>query len=110
MMREGPTAQFTIFIAGDLAQAKQVCREFCNDISLCVTIEPTSFIYKGGQEEGVRIGLMNYPKYPSSVGGLHQLAHRLADLLRQRLCQCSYSVVGPDKTCWDDTRSVISRE
>ncbi len=32
-----PTIRFDIFIAGDLEQAKQVCREYCFAVGLCVT-------------------------------------------------------------------------
>jgi len=42
-----PTIRFDIFIAGDLATAKQVCRSYCA-AGLCVTIEPVDFVYTGG--------------------------------------------------------------
>lgn len=48
MMKHAETVRFDIFIAGDIEQAKQVCREYCYQIGLCVTIEPVAYIYTGG--------------------------------------------------------------
>lgn len=33
-MTSAPTVRFDIFLAGDLAQAKQVCREYCFDVAI----------------------------------------------------------------------------
>jgi hypothetical protein len=75
------TIRFDIFMAGDLAQAKQVCREYCFNVGLCVTVEPLAFIYTGGEESGFRVGLINYPRFPTTAEALHQHATELADLL-----------------------------
>lgn len=95
-----PTITFTIFIAGDLGEAKKVCREYCMEVGLCVTVEPVSFIYTGGEESGVRVGLINYPRFPSSLEALQATAQHLAAALQRRLCQHSYSIVGPSETEW----------
>ena len=99
-----PTIRFDIFIAGDLEQAKQVCREYCFDAGLCVTVEPVAYIYTGGEEAGVRVGLINYPRFPSDVGELRVKAQGLAETLMRRLCQHSYSIVGPEHTAWYSRR------
>lgn len=98
-----PTGRAEIFIAGDINEAKKICRDFCN-MGLCVTIEPTLYIYKGGEEAGVRVGLINYPKFPSSQTQLTNTALQLADKLREGLYQDSYSVVTPEKTYWRSWR------
>lgn len=103
-MTSVPTIRIEIFIAGDIAQAKQVCREFCFDVGLCVTVEPTTFIYTGGEEEGVRVGLINYPRFPTDAETIGARAKALADLLLKRLCQHSYSIVGPETTQWFSRR------
>lgn len=95
-----PTIRFDIFIAGDLEQAKQVCREYCYAMGLCVTVEPVSYIYTGGEEAGVRVGLINYPRFPTTHDALRTRAQELARHLRERLCQNSYSIVGPNETEW----------
>lgn len=104
MITHAPTFRFDIFIAGDLAQAKQVCREYCLNVGLCVTVEPVEFIYTGGEEIGVRVGLINYPRFPTTEDALLGHAAALATILMQRLCQHSYSIVGPRETEWFSRR------
>ena len=83
MMKHAETVRFDIFIAGDIEQAKQVCREYCYQIGLCVTIEPVAYIYTGGEEAGVRIGLINYPRFPVDETELELRAMGLAEILRR---------------------------
>lgn len=105
-MTTAPTIRFDIFIAGDVDQAKQVCREHCFDVGLCVTVEPVTYIYTGGEEAGVRVGLINYPRFPTDTATLHDKARGLADMLMHRLCQNSYSIIGPDETEWFSRRAL----
>lgn len=95
-----PTYTIDIFIAGDLDQARQACREFCFDRGFCVTVTPAAFIYTGGEEAGVRVGCINYPRFPSTPDDLWAKARDLAEMLRTRLCQHSFSMVAPDHTVW----------
>lgn len=99
-MTTAPTIRYDIFIAGDLGQAKQVCRAYCYAVGLCVTVEPVTYIYTGGEEEGVRIGLINYPRFPTTKEVIQSHAKGLADKLLERLHQHSYSIVGPDEIEW----------
>lgn len=99
-MSTAPTIEFAIYMAGDIAQAKQVCREYCFEVGLCVTVEPVDFIYTGGEETGFRIGLINYPRFPTSQAELFGRASDLAEKVMCRLCQHSFSIVGPAKTTW----------
>jgi ferredoxin len=99
-----PTIRFDIFIAGDRDQAKQACREYCFAVGLCVTVEPVAYIYTGGEETGVRVGIINYPRFPSTHDELREKARQLASALMVRLCQHSYSIVGPDETEWFSRR------
>ncbi len=105
MTRE-PTIRFDIYMAGDIAQAKQVCREYCFSVGLCVHIEPVDYIYTGGEESGFKVGLLNYPRFPSDGGSLKHHADMLGDMLMKRLCQHSYMVVGPTVTDWFSRRPV----
>lgn len=97
-MKTATTYQVTIYIAGDVATIRQVAREFCYERGDCVTITPTSFIYTGGEEEGAAIGLVNYPRFPSSTFQLWSRAEELAQLLLPRCNQRSCSLVGTDET------------
>lgn len=104
MITSAQTLRFDIFIAGDIAQAKQICRQYCFDVGLCVTVEPVGFIYTGGEEAGVRIGLINYPRFPTDAEKLRAVAHDLAGKLLVGLCQHSFSIVGPEQTEWFSRR------
>lgn len=103
-MTTAPTIRFDIFIVGDLARAKQTCRSYCFGIGLCVTVEPVTYVYTGGDEEGVRVGLINYPRFPTDVETLRLRAKELAHQLMHDLFQNSYSIVGPDDTEWFSRR------
>src|SRR5580693_5308976 len=94
------TFDITIYIAGDADIARQVCREYCFAFGLCVTVESCWYVYTGGEELGVRIGLLNYPRFPTTLVELRETAVRLAENLRLRLCQHSYLVVCPEETVW----------
>ena len=73
-------------------------------VGACVTVEPIDYIYTGGEEAGVRVGFINYPRFPSDCETLRARAADLAERLRQRLCQHSYSIVGPGVTEWFSMR------
>jgi len=92
-------------MAGDYAQAQQVCREYCMK-GLCVTIHPCEYIYKGGQETGFVVGLRRYPKFPTDAHYIHEQAESLGNMLKDRLCQDSYMLVTPEITTWVTDRDI----
>jgi hypothetical protein len=94
------TAWAKIYIAGSIETAKQVCRKHVFEEGLCVTVDPTTYIYTGGEEAGVVIGLINYPKYESYETLLHYRAMNIAHLLIQELCQRSATVMTNERTTW----------
>lgn len=99
-----PTFWAKIFIAGDINVIKQVCREHCFEIGLCVTVDPTTYIYTGGEEAGAVIGLINYPRFPASSVDIIEKAESLAQRIMERCCQQSFSIMTPDKTLWYSRR------
>jgi hypothetical protein len=103
-IRTATTVRVDIFIAGDLQQAKQVCREWCMEVGACVTVEPVDYIYTGGEEAGVRVGFINYPRFPAGEAYITGRAENLAERLMHRLCQHSYSIVGLEETTWYSRR------
>lgn len=103
-MIEVPTYTATIFIAGDYATAKQVCRAYCT-VGLCVTVEAVEYVYTGGCEAGARIGLINYPRFPGDPATIFDHALTLARMLREELAQHSFSIVATDKTVFETTRA-----
>ena len=89
-----------IYIAGDLSIIKQECRKYCMEDGFCVTITPTDFIYTGGEESGVCIGIQNYPRFPSTKKELYEKAIRLANELITAAHQWTALVVAPEMTVW----------
>lgn len=104
-IRREPTRIVEIFIAGDVSHAKQIVRRFCKERSCCVTVTPTTFIYRGGEETGVVIGFRNYPRFPEDAYTLRSLAEELGSQLRSELAQDSYMAVDHGgSTTWSTTR------
>lgn len=92
------TEVYEIYVAGDVEDAKRICRRYCFDEGLCVTVSPTTFIYTGGEESGVVVGLRAYPRFPETPIYTH--AHELAARLIDGLSQWSAMVVGQTNTTW----------
>lgn len=87
-----------LYIAGDASAAALECGRFCREIGWCVTVSPTKYVYSGGQEEGVVIEAINYPRFPARKVDIRNrvvdLAHRLAKSLNQR----SFTISDPDRS------------
>ena len=97
------TYQVYIYMAGDIDIAKDVIRDYVKK-GLCVTIRPLDYIYKDGEEAGFYIGFINYPRFPKTLSDILIEARDLAELLRKRLGQESYTIVDPIYTTWDSLR------
>lgn len=95
-----PAFDARIFIAGDLATIKQVCRQHCMEIGLCVTVQPTEFIYTAGEESGAVVGLINYARFPSTAEDVRQKAEALGHRLMAACCQRSFSIVTTDESTY----------
>ena len=54
-IKSEPTFWLRLYLAGDLDQIKQACREYCMEVGLCVTVRPIDFIYTGGEESGAEV-------------------------------------------------------
>jgi ferredoxin len=93
-----------ICLAGDAAVTRQVCREHCMKVGLCVTVTPTEYIYTGGQEAGVIVRLVNYPRFPCSDAELEGKAQALAQKLADALCQWSVLIQTPKTATWLDRK------
>jgi ferredoxin len=95
----------SIFIAGDAAQALETCRDYCDDVGYCVTVTPTTYVYRDGQEAGVVVGLINYPRFPADLVHIEEKAIDLGMRLRDDLGQESFSVQTPATTTWFSWRA-----
>jgi len=79
-------------------EAHRICQTYCDKVKLCVTVTPTAFHYVDGNEEGVIVGLINYPRFPSTPEKITEQAVELAKLLKEGLNQNRVSIVTPTKT------------
>lgn len=102
---EASSYPISIFMAGDASAATDYARRFCDEQGLCVTITPTTYAYTGGQKPGFVVGLINYPRFPSSSDELWSIAEALAAYLRERLYQDSYTIQAPNRTVWFSHRA-----
>jgi hypothetical protein len=98
--KTAPNHQVRIYLSGPIETAKQVLREECLADPICVTVDPTHYIYTGGEETGYVIGLLNYPRFPTTLEKLMERAVALAGKLIDRTFQRSGLVVGPETTIW----------
>jgi hypothetical protein len=102
--RNCQTYQVTLYLSGPIEVAKQVIRADCMREGLCVTIEPTTFIYTGGEEVGYVVGLVNYPRFPSSAEKLIARGRDLMEKLLEATHQHSAMLVTPAGTTWVSKR------
>lgn len=99
-----PTFYAKIYLAGDIEVIKQICRQYCFETGFCVTVQPTLFIYTGGEEFGVEIGIVNYPRFPDTKQNLLNKAKSLAEKCREGALQMSYLILTPEKTIWNSRK------
>lgn len=100
----GETFTVRIYLSGPIETAKQIIRADCFDAGLCVTIQPTLFIYTGGEELGYVVGLLNYPRFPTTQEALLHRARVLANKLLDATFQHSALIVSPFATEWHTKR------
>lgn len=97
IMKTCKTHEVKINIAGDLATIENACRKFCLT-GLCVTVTSTNYIYTGGAEIGVCVGLINYARFPAAPETINVKAFELAKYLMTECCQRTCSVITPTET------------
>lgn len=85
----------TVFIAGDYDECRVALRHWCADEGDCWALERVDYIYSGGEEAGIRLTRIDYPRFPSTPQELQDHAERMGAHLIERLYQTSCTVVGP---------------
>lgn len=105
-MREVETESYPIqiWVAGDFAKAMEVCRSYCDETGFCVSVSQALYIYTGGQESGVVVGLINYGRFPTTGPALLLRARAIAMRLLDGMGQESCSIQANDKTIWISRR------
>jgi hypothetical protein len=95
----------SIFIAGNSLEAENICRDYCDEVGLCVTVTFTRYVYSYGVETGVIVGLINYPRFPAEPFEIEAHAKQLAARLCDGMAQQSYTIQTPVKTIWHSHRA-----
>lgn len=95
-----------LYLSGPIEVAKQIICAECLREGLCVTVEPTTFIYAGGEEAGYVVGLLNYPRFPCSEHTLDARANDLMLKLMEGTHQHSALMMTPHATRWITQREV----
>lgn len=95
-----------IYMSGPIEIAKQVCRDYCLREGACVTVDPTHYIYTGGEESGFVVGLLNYPRFPATPEFIQHRATLLMHSLLNATHQHSALLMTPTETTWVTRRSV----
>lgn len=90
----------TIFIAGKYSTAEKILKKYCDEVGYCVTLHSVEYIYKGGTEHGISVGLINYPRFPNEPTVIIDKAKEIAEELRIGMKQESYSIQTPHDTIW----------
>ncbi len=100
---EGKTFQADIYVGfydtqrqrmvGSISKTREVCQKYCDDISYCVSIVPVHFVYSKGNEEGAKITLINYLRFPVQDTQIIIHAKNLAKKLMVTFNQMRVSIV-----------------
>lgn len=102
---EATSYSVDIFIAGSRQSATDAMREFCLR-GECVTIAEADYVFTGGLESGVRVGLINYARFPRERDQLWDRAIEIGRFLVERLHQQSCSVVCAHRSAFLSRRAV----
>lgn len=94
-----------ICVAGNYQVSEMLCRKVCFPKGLCVTIEKTKYIYAGGAEDGVCVGLIQYPKFPETVADLMKKAILLGKQLAEENHQWSFTIITATENIWFSRRN-----
>ena len=82
----------------DIILAKEICQKYCDEVGLGLTFTKTEFIYTDGGEDGVIIGLINYPRFPSKPEVILEHAMTIGKELLEKLNQKRLSIATPTRT------------
>lgn len=102
--KQSETYWVRLWLAGPIEVAKQIIREECLREGLCVTVEASTFIYTGGEEQGYVVGFLNYPKFPKTPEEIEARARDLMHKLLAGTFQHSALMMTPTTTEWISNR------
>lgn len=81
-----------------LQEAEDIIRSFIEEFRFGITITPTKFMYPGEKENGLILGIINYPRFPDTEYELTKKTLNLAKYCLNAFKQYRCSVVFPNET------------
>lgn len=102
-----PTFTATVYVglkhreSGEIrnkSAAVAAVQAYVDSVGLCASITDTQFVYTNGCEPGLAVGLINYPRFPSSPEQIRSHAIAIAEMLLGECKQSRVSVVMPNET------------
>ncbi len=79
-------------------KARELCQGFVDAIGECVSFTKTEYIYTYGNEPGVIVQFIQYPRFPKPEEEIKRRAIELARILMTHLNQMKVCVIFPDET------------
>lgn len=92
-----------IYIAGPKHKAEDVCRQWA-ERGACVNVYETNYIYKYGEQTGVVVEIINYPRFPKTPSEITLLALELGFKLLDAMNQGSFTLQTTENTKYYDRR------
>lgn len=106
IVKSNPSYSVQIKMAGDIQLARAALQNlfYPPNEGFCVTLQPASFLYTAGIEEGFIVGLENYPRFPKTFDEILKKSEEIAQNLIESCFQWSAMIVTPRNTYWLTTR------
>lgn len=90
-------------------QVEDIIQRWVDGIGMCVTVTRTKYVYTKGNEPGIIVGFINYPRFPSTPGDIAYRVFDLAQILLKECKQMQLSIVFPDETILFSNTEEIER-
>lgn len=78
-----------------IEDVERVLQKYVDEKKECVTLTPTQFIYTKGDEPGVIIGLITYPRFPRTKEEIRERAIEIAKILMVTFKQQRITITTP---------------
>lgn len=91
-INEVETFYANIHVAGDYDVARSACREIAYGFGFCFQLHKVDYVYSGGEESGLLIRVINYPRFPRTPEEITKLTVEFAKIIADKLCQKSFTV------------------
>ena len=77
----------------DIRELYDFISRYCTKNKIGITVTPTRYFYVNGAEDGVILGLINYPRFPSTYEQIKEISINLGNLLIERFDQYRATII-----------------